>query len=78
MMCSHARKTSALAQLTDVMNRQIERSHPAILTYVAKIKPAISCRECGSQTHTVRSHNKQMNASVNEYDELVNDILIPA
>ena len=79
MLAHHGRHTSSLEQLTDVMNRQIERSHPLILHAITKIRPTLTCSECEVSGHTVRSHHSPDNVhstQEDKYDELVNNVLL--
>ena len=69
-----SRKTSPVDQMTDVMNRLLERSHPDVVNNKYEMRPKRLCTTCGSDKHSTQSHNKAVN--FNSYDQLVHDILI--
>ena len=72
---TRARKTSPVESLMDVMGLLLERSDPYILERQLRVRPQNkSCRECCSTKHTTRNHAKAVEQ--NEYDQLVNNILI--
>ena len=71
-----SRKTSPIAQMTDVMSRLLERSDPRILQLVSKSQPRKYCTECGATDHTIRSHSRLTNLPKRWYMTLVEEILI--
>ena len=77
-MNNYSRKTDPALQLMDVMNRNLERSHPSIQFKINEIRPVISCSICKSTDHTVKSHHKKVvgGGVRGEYDSLVNDIIL--
>ena len=68
-----SRKTSLIDQLTDVMDRLLERSHPKIVNNKYSMRAEVLCHTCGSNKHSTRSHNKAV--TYDEYDLTVHDIL---
>lgn len=72
-----SRKCDPTLQLTDVAVRCLERSHPYTRATTTRIRPQILCSECGSDTHTVRSHHRVVggNDRTRSYDQLVADII---
>ena len=69
-----SRKTSPIDQLTDVMNRLLERSHPEIVSNKYDMRPKLFCTTCGSRKHSTKCHDKVINFG--SYDLAVHDILI--
>ena len=69
-----SRKMCSVKQLTDVMNRLLERSDPCINWCRLKYNRTIECNTCGSSKHSTRGHQKAL--TFDEYDTLVHDILI--
>ena len=69
-----SRKTSPIDQLTDAMNRLLERSHPEIVSNKYEMRPKRLCTICGSKKHSTRCHNRAVD--FNAYDRIVHDILI--
>ena len=55
---THARKTSLEDQMSDVMNRLLERSHPDVIKNKIQYKRnPVQCVDCGARTHS-SSHHK--------------------
>ena len=55
-----SRKCSPIDQLTDVITRLLERSDPFIHDIILKCHAPLSCTECGSTEHTIRSHSRHI------------------
>lgn len=75
----YSRKTCPVSQLTDVMNRLLERSNPKVINekrlMMCKKKKDINCLECNSNKHTTRQHDK-LQREKSWYDVLVESILM--
>ena len=69
-----SRKTSPIDQLTDVMDRLLERSHPDIVNNKYSLRSKPLCNTCGSRKHFTRTHDKAV--TFDSYDLVVHDILI--
>ena len=69
-----SRKTSPIDQLTDVMDRLLERSHPDNLNNKYSLRSKPLCNTCGSRKHFTRTHDKAV--TFDSYDLVVHDILI--
>ena len=82
-----SRKTSPVDQLTDVMSRLLERSHPSITSntcLIKKPKKSIICLHCDSKDHKTSQHgktpqhdNKIPFGPKRYYDSLVDSMIIP-
>lgn len=73
----YSRKTSPIDQMTDVMSRQLERSHPSIVKKIEEIfLRKVVCIECGSNDHTIRSHANRTNLPQKHFDSLVKEYLL--
>ena len=71
-----SRKADPVLQLTDVMYRTLERSHPKIRCQIAQFRPSKCCSACGARNHTIRTHHKVMGGGViGQYDSYVCDII---
>ena len=71
-----SRKVSPEAQVTDVMNRLLERSDPGILHLSMASQRKKYCTECGSTDHTIRSHSRLTSLPKKWYTSLVEDIFL--
>ena len=75
-MNTHSRKSDPILQLTDVMNRTLERSHPCVRYAIEQFRPKKQCTKCGSTSHTIRSHHTVVGGGARRhFDQLVADIL---
>ena len=70
----YSRKNSPINQLTDVMNRLLERSHPKIVDNKYTMRPTVFCNTCGSKKHSTKRHDKAV--AYDDYDLTVHDILL--
>ena len=70
------RKCSPQEQLTDVMNRLLERSDPVIHNNIIQAHIPKHCKECGSTEHTIRSHARLISKPSKEFDNYVEEILL--
>ena len=71
---THARKTSLEDQMSDVMNRLLERSHPDVIKNKIQYKRnPVQCVDCGARTHS-SSHHKL--GPLTEIDSLVESLLM--
>ena len=71
-----SRKVSPVAQVTDVMNRLLERSDPLINQLSSKSQPRKYCIECGATDHTIQSHSRLTNLPKKWYTSLVEEIFL--
>ena len=69
-----SRKCSPIDQLTDVMARLLERSDPFIRDIILKCHAPLSCTECGSTEHTIRSHSRRTSLPKCSYDTYVEEL----
>ena len=70
-----SRKSDPVSQLTDCMNRNLERSHPKVRSLILNYKPDKSCTICGQAEHTARTHYKVVGVEIGRYDRHVLDII---
>ena len=70
------RKTSMINQVTDVMNRLLERSDPKISNKIKKQRSQKRCAECGSTEHTIRSHARKYSLPKGNYESAFNEIIL--
>ena len=70
------RKTSMINQITDVMNRLLERSDPRISKQIIKQRSQKRCTECGSMDHTIRSHARKYSLARGNFDSAFNEIIL--
>ena len=73
-MRARSRKCGPIEQLTDVMGRLLERSDPWIRDVILKCHAPLSCKECGSTEHTIRSHSRRTSLPKLSYDTHVEDL----
>ena len=72
-----SRKCDQVSQLTDCMNRTLERSHPKIRDIISKYRPDKKCIVCGQAGHTIKTHDKVTGVGeISQYDAYVCDILM--
>ena len=69
-------KCDQTLQLTDCMNRTLERSHPEIRARISQFRPAKRCTICESTTHTARSHYKVVGIELDAFDSCVNEMIL--
>ena len=70
------RKTSMINQVTDVMNRLLERSDPKISNKIKKQRSQKRCTECGSTEHTIRSHARKYSLPKGDFESAFNEIIL--
>ena len=74
------RKTSPVDQMTDVMSRLLERSHPSITSNKCLLKKSKSntiCLHCDSTVHKTAQHDKNIPFGPKRYyDSLVDSMIL--
>ena len=71
---THSRKTSPTDQITDVMNRLLERSNPIIVHNKQLRNPKLKCLTCGSDEHTASGHKKVKSGLCKRYNVTIESL----